>query len=124
MIEPARNAALESAAAATTISTVPAASAIEPALAPIQGAFAVSNCATPADAASATMPLPAAITLLVLKRCAGNCGPSEKKSAPIDHEDRTASAARMNGRRTTAGMLGALQGQPKTGPVETGSGIQ
>jgi hypothetical protein len=48
---------------------MPAASAIEPALAPNQGAVrAVSSWATTAAAASATMPLPETITLLELKR--------------------------------------------------------
>src|SRR5260370_26377430 len=73
---------------------MPAASAIEPTLAPIQGAVrAVSSWATTAAPASATMPLPETITLLELKRWAASCGPSEKKRPPIDHDESTASAA-------------------------------
>ena len=52
------------------------------------------------------MPLPETIALLELKRWAASCGPSEKKRPPIDHDEITASAARKNGRRTTAGTLG------------------
>src|SRR5262245_19670897 len=47
-----------------------------------------------------TTPLPDPNAFVVLKRCAASWRPSEKKSAPIDQEDRTASAARRNGRRT------------------------
>ena len=37
---------------------------------------------------------------------AESCGPSDRNSPPIDHEEITPSAASRNGRRTTGGMLG------------------
>src|SRR5262245_32241747 len=86
---------------------MPAARAIEPAPAPIQGKVGpVSSGATTGGAASATMPLPETIVLLELKRWAASCGPSEKKRPPIDHEESTASAASRKGRRTTVGTVG------------------
>src|SRR3954447_15106066 len=104
---------------------IPIARAIEPALAAIQGAVrAVASWAIVAAAASATMPIPDAMTLVVLSRCAASWGPSEKKSAPIAQEERTASAARINGRRTTVGTLGRATAKRKRERSSTGSGIQ
>ena len=104
---------------------IPAARAIEPVLAAIQGAVrAVRSWAIVAAAASATMPLPDTIALLVSNRCPASCGPSEKKRAPIDQEERTARAARRKGRRTTAGTLGRATVSRKRERSSTGSGIQ
>src|SRR5580765_4265679 len=87
-IEPARKAALDPVAAAATIAMIPAARASEPAPAAIHGALrAVRSCASAADAARATIPLPETTALLVLNRCPASSGPSEKKRAPIDQED-------------------------------------
>src|SRR5262249_58172444 len=83
---------------------IPAASATEPAPAAIHGAFRpTASCETRAAAERATTPIAATIALLVPKRWPASCGPSEKKRAPIDHEDNTASAASTKGRRTLTG---------------------
>src|SRR5262249_44676655 len=104
---------------------MPAASAIEPRLAPIEGeGRAVSSWAATAAPASATMPLPEAVTLLVLKRGAASWGASEKKRPPIDQEESTASAASKKGRRATAGTLGRSAVRRKRPRFSIGSGIQ
>src|SRR5262245_20738954 len=104
---------------------IPAASASEPTLVAIQGALRPDrSCAIVAAAASATTPLPDAIAFVVLKRWAASWGPSEKKSAPIDQEDRTASAARRNGRRTAAGRRGRWTVSRNAERLRTGSGIR
>ncbi len=64
------------------------------------------------------------ITLLESKRWAASCGPSEKKRPPIDHDESTASAARKNGRRATAGTLGCWAVRRKRPRFSIGSGIQ
>src|SRR5262245_16826061 len=104
---------------------IPAARAIEPAPAAIQGAVReVRSWAIEADAASATMPLPDTITLLVSNRCPASWGPSEKNRAPIDQEETAASAARTNGRRTAAGTPGREMVRRKRERSSTGSGIR
>ena len=117
--------ALESVAAARTIITIPAASAIDPVLAATQGAVrAVRSWARVAEPASATIPIPETITLVEWNRCRASWGPSEKNRAPIDQEESTAKPASTNWGRTTEGTFGRWTVSRKPERSCTGSGIQ
>ena len=125
MIAPARKTTLESVEEAMTISTMPAASATEPAAAPAHGAVRPStSCATARRAGQREHAgMPATRWLVVWKRSPESCGPSDRNSPPIDHEDITPSAASRNGRRTARGTLGRCGVSRRRERDATGSGI-
>ena len=125
MTAPARYSVLESTAADETINAVPAASATEPALAPIHGAVR-PNTSWPAaaDPASTTIPMPARTALVVSNSRTPSPGPSEKNRPPIDHEARTASAASRKGCRALAGTLGRATVSRRRRRPSTGSGMK
>ena len=114
----------ESAAAATTISTIPTDSATDPAAAPAHGAVRPNtSCATAAEPASTKTPTPATRWSVVWNRFAESCGPSERNRPPIDHDEMTPSAASRNGRRTARGTLGRCGVSRRRPRALTGSGI-
>jgi len=123
---PSRNSALEPVADAATISSIPTDSATEPSAAPSHGRPRPNaSWATAAEPARANTATPATRWLVVWKSEPASCGPSERKSPPIDQEESTPSAARKNGRRATDGTLGRCGVRRRRVAVGvTGSGIR
>ena len=58
------------------------------------------------------------------KRSPESCGPSERNSPPIDHDDITPSAARTKGRRMARGTLGHCGVSRGRERSATGSGMR
>src|SRR5512133_1174286 len=113
MIAPVRKTTLESVEAAMTISTMPEESATDPAAAPAQGGVRPRTIwATAAEPASAKTGIPATRWLVVWKRSAESCGPSDRNRPPIDQDEMTPRAASRKGRRTADGALGDRLGHP------------
>ena len=112
--EPATNAALESAAAARTISIVPAASAIEPTAAPIQGPSGgrpTARARRPTRARR-SRPMPAT-TLVVWNSCADRVG-AEREEQAADRPGRDHGQAGQEERVADPGRdARALRGQPQ-----------
>src|SRR3954453_22149913 len=109
--EPVQYSAGEPSEAEKTMRIVPSASANEPAEAASQaGVRPNASCAAAPEPASANTLSPATMWLPVWNSVAASVGPSDRNSPPIDHDDTTPRAARKNGRRATAGMLGRCGG--------------
>ena len=125
MMAPVRKTTLESVVAAMTISTMPEESATDPAAAPAHGGVRPRTiCATAAEPASANTGTPATRWLVVWKRSAESCGPSDRNRPPIDHDDMTPRAASRKGRRTAVGTLGHCGVRRRPVRSATGSGIR
>jgi hypothetical protein len=104
---------------------MPAASAVEPELAPSHGAARRNTSwASAAVRVSRMPPRAAVITLADLNRCAESSAPMEKNRPPIDQEESTAREATRNGWRMPAGTPGRCGVSRKAERSRTGSGIQ
>ena len=69
------------------------------------------------------IPMPVTKWSVEWNTVAASCGPSERNSPPIDHEEITPSAASRNGRRTAAGTPGRCGVRRTPRRSATGSGI-
>jgi hypothetical protein len=107
-----------------TMITSPAARATEPAAAPAHG-FVRPKASWPSapEPARTKTGMPETRWLVVWKRLADSCGPSDRNSPPMDHDDITPRAARKNGRRTTAGTPGRCGVRRRRERSATGSGM-
>ena len=113
-IEPAMKAALEPVAAATTNRTCrPRARSSRRWRRSRAPCGRTASWASAADAASATIPMPDDDHVRRVEQLAESCGPSEKKSAPIDHDESTASAGQHERAADGGGTLGRSTRQPE-----------
>src|SRR5262245_59681305 len=104
---PARYATTESAAAATTRSDIPTASASDPNAAPAQGAARVkASCPIAAEPVRVKIPTLAVRWLAVWKISPDRWDPRERNSPAIDQDETAAREASRNGPRIEAGTSG------------------
>ena len=114
---PSQNSAGVSVQAAMTIAIMPVASASEPPAVPAHGRGAAEReLRGGAGAGQREDAQPGHEVVVGVQQLADSAGPSERNRPPIDQLEITASAARKNGRRTSAGMLGRC-GVSVTRPV-------
>jgi hypothetical protein len=103
---------------------MPSESATDPPTAPSHGDDrANASWASEPAPASTNTPRPATRWSVEWNRLADSCGPSEKNSPPIDHEEITASDASRNGRRTDRGIPGRCGVSRGRERDSTGSGM-